>query len=53
MIDCAGETVEIDGADARDTVALASDFFSLDPGDVIIAVAGCSYVETRFTERWA
>ena len=53
VIDCAGETVEIDGADARDTVALASDFFSLDPGDVAISVSGCSYVETRFTERWA
>ena len=53
VIDCAGETVEIDGADARDTVALASDFFALDPGDVLLLVSGCTYVECRFTERWA
>lgn len=53
VIDCAGETVEIDGADARDCVALASDFFSLDPCECTVAVTGCTYVETRFTERWA
>ena len=52
-IDCQGETVEIDGADARDCVALASDFFALDPGDVSLVLSGCTYVETRFTERWA
>lgn len=53
VIDCQGETVEIDGADARDCVDLASDFFGLEPGNAQIAVTGCSYVETRFTERWA
>lgn len=53
VIDCQGETVEIDGADARDCVALASDFFALDPGDVSLLLSGCTYVETRFTERWA
>lgn len=53
LIDCASEMVEIGGADARDCVALASDFFSLDPGDAQIAVTGCTYVETRFPERWA
>lgn len=45
--------MEIDGADARDCVALASDFFALDPGDVSLLLSGCTYVETRFTERWA
>ena len=32
---------------------LGSDFFSLDPGDRILSIVGCSYHETRFTERWA
>ena len=53
VIDCKAETVEIDGADARDCVALASDFFALDPGDVTLATTSCTYCETRFTERWA
>lgn len=53
VIDCAGETVLINDADARDCVALASDFFALGPGDAILSTAGCTYVETRFTERWA
>lgn len=53
VIDCKAETVEIDGVDARDCVALASDFFALDPGDVTLATNGCTYCETRFTERWA
>ena len=53
VIDCVAETVEIDGADARDCVSLGSDFFALDPGDVTLATTGCTYCETRFTERWA
>jgi hypothetical protein len=53
VVDCKAETVEIDGADARDCVALASDFFALGPGDVALATTGCTYCEARFTERWA
>lgn len=53
VIDCQGETVTINDADARDCVALASDFFALEPGDAQISVVGCTYVETHFPERWA
>ncbi len=53
VIDCQGETVLINDADARDCVALASDFFALEPGDAIVSTVGCTYVETRFSERWA
>ena len=49
----AGETVLINDADARDCVALTSDFFALEPGDCIVSTSNCTYVETRFTERWA
>ncbi|MBQ9000628.1 MAG: phage tail family protein [Eggerthellaceae bacterium] len=53
VIDCATERVYINDADARDCVALGSDFFSLDPGDRIVSVYGATYFETRFVERWA
>lgn len=53
VIDCQGETVLIDDADARGCVALASDFFALEPGDAIVSTSNCTYVETRFSERWA
>ena len=53
VIDCADESVRINDADARDCVALGSDFFSLDPGDRILSIIGCSYYEVRFTEKWA
>ncbi len=53
VIDCADESVRINGADARDCVALGSDFFSLDPGDRILSVSGATYFEARFVERWA
>ena len=53
VIDCAEESVRINDADARDCVALGGDFFSLAPGDRILSITGCSYHETRFTERWA
>lgn len=53
VIDCASEYVFINDADARDCVALGSDFFSLDPGDRILSVTGATYFEARFTERWA
>lgn len=52
VLSCDGETATVDGADARAGIALASDFFALDPGDVAIEVAGCSSFETRFCERW-
>lgn len=52
VIDCAAESVRINDTDARDCVALGSDFFSLDPGDRIVSAYGASYCETRFTERW-
>ena len=51
-VDCGGETVFVDGADARGRVALGSDFFALEPGAVEIATAGCSACETSFRERW-
>ncbi|MBQ9004807.1 MAG: phage tail family protein [Atopobiaceae bacterium] len=53
VIDCQEENAEIDGADARDLVTLTSDFFALDPGNVTLVTSGCTYCETRFTERWA
>lgn len=53
VIDCQGETVLINDVDARDCVALASDFFALEPGDYVVSTSNCTYVETRFTERWA
>ena len=52
VIDCETESVLINDDDARDCIALGSDFFSLEPGDRIIGATGCSYFETRFTERW-
>ena len=53
VVDCAEERVWIDDGDARDCVTLGSDFFCLEPGDCELAVAGCSYFEVRFWERWA
>lgn len=51
-IDCAHESVTVDGADARADVALGSDFFSLDPGEAALMVSGASDFRVRFTERW-
>ncbi|MBR3314836.1 MAG: phage tail family protein [Atopobiaceae bacterium] len=51
-IDCADESVTIDGLDARVCVTLGSDFFALAPGDVQIIYAGCSTHECFLTERW-
>ncbi len=51
-IDCETEGVTVDGTDARADVALSSDFFSLAPGDVTLAFAGCSAHVTAFHERW-
>ena len=52
VIDCAEERVYIDGADARDCVALGSDFFPLEPGECSLSFSGVTYFETRFRERW-
>ena len=53
VINCETESVEINDADARDCVALGSNFFGLDPGDRILSVSGATYFEARFKERWA
>lgn len=52
VIDCAAQAVRINDADARDVVLLGSDFFSLYPGVCMLSFSGCSYAETRFSERW-
>lgn len=52
-IDCANETVAVDGADARSNVALGSDFFALTVGACSLGFTGCTAFETRFSERWA
>jgi predicted phage tail component-like protein len=51
-IDCADESVTIDGLDARVCVTLGSDFFALGPGEVCLAYSGCSSHECMLTERW-
>ncbi|NHM15799.1 phage tail protein [Eggerthellaceae bacterium zg-887] len=51
-IDCEGEGVTVNGADARADVALSSDFFSLASGNVTLAFSGCSAHVTAFRERW-
>lgn len=50
-IDCEGESVAIDGTDARAEVALASDFFTLAPGDVTLNFSGCTSHVANFYER--
>lgn len=52
VIDCADESVLVDGADARDAVTLGSDFFALEPGGCALSFTGCTRFETRFCERW-
>lgn len=51
-VDCETEGVTIDGVDARADVTLASDFFSLMPGNATLAFSGCSAHVTAFNERW-
>lgn len=51
-IDCGTEGVTVDGVDARADVTLASDFFSLAPGNVTLAFTGCSSHVAAFRERW-
>lgn len=52
VIDCECEDVTIDGFDARADVTLASDFFSLGPGNATLAFSGCSSHVITFHERW-
>lgn len=52
VIDCADESVAVDGSDARADVALGSDFFSLSPGEAVLSASGASDYSVRFTERW-
>ena len=49
---CETEGVTVDGIDARADVALSSDFFSLNPGNITLAFSGCSAHATAFHERW-
>ena len=51
-IDCASESVTVDGVDARADVTLSSDFFSLSPGDCTLSFSGCSTHVATFHERW-
>ena len=51
-IDCADESVTINGVDARVDVTLSSDFFSLAPGDCTLTFSGCTSHVTAFHERW-
>ena len=53
LIDCADESVTIDGSDARARVALGTDFFALKPGGCELRFSGCQALVTRFCERWA
>lgn len=52
VIDCGCETVTVDDIDARADVALASDFFCLEPGEVELSFSGCSSHVTVWRERW-
>lgn len=52
-MDFSAETVRVNGADASADVALASDFFPLEPGTCGLAFSGCSSHEVTFFERWA
>ena len=51
-IDCETEGVTVDGVDARASVTLSSDFFSLAPGSVTLTFSGCSSHTAGFHERW-
>ena len=52
-IDCAAQTVTVNGADATADVTLGSDFPSLAPGRVALAFSGCSSHLVLWRERWA
>lgn len=52
VIDCAKDSVAVDGEDARECVTLTSDFFSLSPGPYQLAFSGVGDFTTYFTEKW-
>ena len=52
-VDCAAQTVAVNGADATADVTLGSDFPSLAPGRVALAFSGCSSHLVLWRERWA
>ena len=51
-LDFQHETVSVDGVDASADVSVASDFFTLEPGENELAFAGCSSHEVAYVERW-
>lgn len=53
VVDCAAQTVAVNGVDATADVTLGSDFPSLAPGRVELAFEGCSAHVVRWRERWA
>lgn len=53
VVDCAAQSVTIDGTDASKDVALGSDFFALVPGACELIFLGCSAHTVSWTERWA
>lgn len=53
VVDCAVQSVTIDGIDASKDVALGSDFFALKPGTADLAFSGCSSHMVSWMERWA
>lgn len=52
VVDCASESVTIDGVDARADVAFGSDFFALQPGERRLVYSGCDSQVAEFRERW-
>ena len=52
IIDCGAETVTVDGEAADSSVALASDFFRLEPGDCTLEFTGAITHTVRYMERW-
>lgn len=52
-VDCAAQTVAVNGADATADVTLGSDFFDLAPGRAALSFSGCSSHLVLWRERWA
>ena len=52
-VDCARQTVRLNGADIASCLTLGSDFFQLVPGYADLTFTGCSKHNTWFWERWA
>lgn len=52
-VDCAAQTVAVNGVDATADVTLGSDFPSLAPGRAALSFSGCSSHLVLWRERWA